>query len=85
MGKIWGATKWGKLGGKYTPYPEVYRQHKLDPMGITFFKKKNVFQFIIELLCDPAFLLMDLPEELKSESWKDGNNIIHNSQDMKMF
>lgn len=54
----------GGLGGKYTPYPEVYGQHKLDPMGITFLKK-NVFQFIIELLCDPAFLLMGLPEDLE--------------------
>lgn len=28
------------IWGKYTPPPEVYGQHKLDPMGIKFFVKK---------------------------------------------
>lgn len=92
--QVGGIRRWERSGGQLSGGSQEvnipHTQKFIDSTNwiqwvLLFLKKKNVFQFIIELLCDPAFLLMGLPEELKSESWKDGNNIIHNSQYMKMF
>lgn len=91
--QLGGIRRWERSGGQLSggsqevniPHTQKFIDSTNWIQWVLLFLKKNVFQFIIELLCDPAFLLMGLPEELKSESWKDGNNIIHNSQDMKMF